>query len=115
MTLVATLNQTSLPPGAGNTRTNANIPDTARVARLSITKIAWPGTGEECGWFRISYSTDNAKTWKPLMSSPVNDDPNDPNPLVFTASIDEVNINRKLLIEWIISKALTLAGILEAV
>lgn len=62
MTVVATLNQTTLPPGPGNTRTNANIPDTAKVAKMTVNKVGWPGTGEVCGWFKLSYSKDNGKT-----------------------------------------------------
>jgi hypothetical protein len=111
-TTIDSIGKTTLPPGPGSHRTNLDIPASAKTARITINKFSWPGTGEQCGNFAISYVTSGG-VLKPLMSSPFSDSPDDGASLQFTGSIDEPQTNRKIEIEWSLTKSLTFSATFE--
>ncbi len=75
------------------------IPDTATVARLSITKVLWLGLGGTVGTMTLSYSTPSIPKTA-LTTSPFEDNSADPNPLIFTTSLDPAT-NRTLYMDWV--------------
>lgn len=120
MARILTLGQTSLPSGAGSQTPAVNIPSAANVCILAINQVGWPHTGEQCGFFRLSYTLDQGATWIELMSSPIMDVAEPAvksfpaNQMRFAASLADIGSVRRLKIEWSFTKALTISGTLDA-